>query len=159
MKNTVISSHAKWLQQKVGMKMVPLVVVMSVASLAYSAAYTKSVYSPEKVNNSTIEGWADLSRDCSGTYGCYNYIKIERKRFLWTEWINGGWANNDGWNSIQAALPNGSWEYRTTVDSYNDVTGSYGGGVNVGQVGFTANGTKIYRYRTTWSSGWKWHTR
>lgn len=68
--------------------------------------------------------------------------------------VNGWWANANGWNSITGTLNPGCYNYRTTTDSYNDVAGSWSAGVNIGQVGVTAGGTKIYRYRTTWSSGW-----
>lgn len=125
---------------------------------ADAAAYTKSVYAPND-EGSYLRGWADLSRDCSGTYGCWNYMKIERHRAWGWEYVNGWWANNHGWNHVDATQPYGCFNYRTTVDSYNDVAGSYGSGVNLGPVGTTSNGTKIYRYRTTWSSGFKYHCR
>lgn len=124
---------------------------------ADAAAYTKSVYTPTRLNSTQIRGWADLSRDCSGTYWCGNYIKVERKTWYGSAFQNGWWANANGWNNITANLSKGCHYYRTTIDSYNDVAGSYGGGVNIGPVGFTSNGTKIYRFRTTWSSGWSRH--
>jgi hypothetical protein len=130
-----------------------------VASGAHAAAYPIGVYAPERISNTQIQGWANLSRDCSGTYGCYNYIKIERSRWWGTEFVNGWWATANGWNSITATLPYGCYNYRTTTDSYNDVAGTFGSGVNIGPVGLTANGTRIYRFRQTWSSGWKQHCR
>ena len=126
---------------------------------ANAAAYPIGVYAPDRINSSQIRGWANLSRDCSGTVGCYNYIKIERSRWWGAEYVNGWWANNHGWNSITATLPYGCYNYRTTTESYNHVVGSYGAGVNLGRVGWAANGTAIYKYRTTWSSGWKYHCR
>lgn len=120
---------------------------------ADAAAYTIAVYPPSRLNASQLRGWAKLSRDCSGTYGCSNYIKIERQRAWGVQFVGGWWATANGWNSITAGLPRGCFDYRTTVDSYNDVAGSSGGGVNVGPVGVSSNGTKIYRYRNTWSSG------
>jgi hypothetical protein len=129
-------------------------VSVGLAPSAEAAAYPIGVYAPNRINSGQIQGWANLSRDCSGTYGCYNYIKIERARWYGVEYVNGWWANNNGWNSITANLPSGCYNYRTTTDSYNDVAGGYGGGVNIGPVGASGNGTKIYRYRNTWSSGW-----
>ena len=130
------------------------------ASGAGAAAYTKAVYAPNSVSSGTVlKSDADLSRDCAGTFGCSNYMKIERKRAWGIQFVGGGWVNNSGRNSIQVAKPYGCFNYRTTVDSYNDVAGSYGSGVNVGPIGFSSNGTKIYRYKTTWSSGWKYHCR
>lgn len=121
---------------------------------ANAAAYPIGVYAPKKIAGPKLEGWANLSRDCGGTLGCFNYIKIEKNNWYGPSFVAGWWANNNGWNSISTALPSGCADYRTTTDSYNDVAGSYGGGVNIGPVGVTANGTKIYRYKTTWSSGW-----
>jgi hypothetical protein len=149
--------------QKLSVLVVALIITMSMVlgtfQLADAAAYTKSVYPPEKHGTTQMQGWADLSRDCSGTYGCYNYIKIEKKNWWGASFVAGGWANGSGWNSVTANLPTGCAQYRMTVDSYNDVAGSYGGGVNLGtkvaEVGFSQNGTKIYRFKVTWSSGWK----
>lgn len=129
------------------------------AQRADAAAYTISVSAPKRINTTQIQGVANLSRDCSGTLGCSNYIKIERQRWWGVEYVKGWWANANGWNSITADLPSGCYDYRTTVDSYNDVAGSYGTGVNVGQVGVSSSGTKVYRFRTTWSSGFARHCR
>jgi hypothetical protein len=126
------------------------------AQSASASAYTIGVYAPGK-SGSTAQGWANLSRDCSGTTGCWNYIKIERQRWYGTQFVNGWWANANGWNSISANIGGtGCYNYRTTVDSYNDVVGGYGAGVNIGPVGTTANGTTVYRFRNTWSSGWNY---
>ena len=125
------------------------------ATPANAAAYTVAVYAPNNVGGSQIQGWANLSRDCSGTFGCYNFVKIERQRWYGVNYVAGNWANYSGWNNQTAYIGGtGCYNYRTTVDSYSDVAGGYGSGVNVGQVGATGNGTKIYRYRNTWSSGW-----
>ena len=123
------------------------------AAPAEAAAFSYGVYAPKKISQWTMDSWANLSRDCSGTYGCYNYMKIEKKE--WWGWSHyaGQWAGAHGWNSLRANINGGCATYRLTVDSYNDVAGSYGGGVNVGVVGISGNGTKIYRYKTTWSSG------
>lgn len=129
------------------------------STTASAAAYPNGVYAPNRINSSQIQGWANLSLDCSGTYGCWNYIKIERYHWYGPEYINGWWAGANGWNSITANLPWGCSYYRTTTDSYNDVAGSWGAGVNIGQVGWTYNGTRIYRFRTTWSSGWSYQCR
>jgi hypothetical protein len=124
-------------------------------SPAHAAAYPKNVYSPEIVPPTwNIRGWADLNLDCSGTYGCWNYMKIERSRWYGPEFMSGGWVGG-GWQSATATLQSGCWDYRTTAESYNDVAGSYGSGVNIGPVGVSANGTTIYRFKTSWSSGWK----
>ncbi|WP_285320739.1 hypothetical protein [Pseudarthrobacter sp. lyk4-40-TYG-27] len=120
---------------------------------AEAAAFTYSVYAPNKVNSTTAEGWANLSRDCSGTYGCWSYMKIEKREWWGWSYRGGGWVNNNGWNSIRGELTAGCGDYRTTVDSYNDVAGGYGSGANIGPVGASSNGTRIYRYKTTWSSG------
>lgn len=131
-----------------------LLSVFTAAAPADAAAFTYGVYAPNKINSTQVQGWANVSRDCSGTYGCYNYIKIERSNWYGASFQNGWWANANGWNSITATMTPGCYGYRTVVDSYNDVAGSYGSGVNVGPVGTTSNGTKIYRFRTTWTSGW-----
>jgi hypothetical protein len=39
---------------------------------------------------------------------------------------NGWWANANGWNSVTSDMTPGCYNYRTTVDSYSDVAGSYG---------------------------------
>lgn len=132
---------------------------LTAASAANASAFTYGVYAPKKINSSQVQGWANLSRDCSGTYGCYNYIKIERSNWWGVSYQNGWWANSNGWNSITANMTPGCYSYRTTVDSYNDVAGSYGWGVNIGPVGWTSNGTRIYRYKVTWSSGWAYRCR
>ncbi|PBC71804.1 hypothetical protein BX265_6417 [Streptomyces sp. TLI_235] len=116
------------------------------------------MYAPERAGN-TLTGWGNLSRDCSGTVGCYNYIKIERGRWYGWEFMGGNWAGNNGWNSASAPVASGCYSYRTTVDSYNDIVGGYGAGVNTGQVGATVDGQKIYRFRVTWSSGTKSYCR
>ena len=60
------------------------------AQSASAAAYTIGVYAPNRINGSQIQGWANLSRDCSGTYGCFNYIKIERRRAWGIEYVAAG---------------------------------------------------------------------
>ncbi|WP_030262314.1 hypothetical protein [Streptomyces sp. NRRL B-24484] len=125
---------------------------------AAAAAYTKAVYAPDRAGN-TLTGWGNLSRDCSGTVGCYNYIKIERSRWYGWDFMGGNWANNNGWNTATATVATGCYAYRTTVDSYNDIVGGYGAGVNTGQVGATVDGQKIYRFRVTWSSGTRTYCR
>ena len=138
---------------------ISLIMAVTAATMAGAAAYTKSVYPPDRINSSTLRSWADLSRDCSGTVGCYNYMKIERKRAWGPEFVAGNWANANGWNSLTTSQPAGCYDYRTVVDSYNDYAGGHGSGVNVGQVGTASNGTKVFRFRTTWSSGWKRYCR
>jgi hypothetical protein len=140
--------------------LVPIVMAFGVAAPANAAAYTQAVYAPNVIAGGTaLEGWALLSRDCSGTQGCWNYMKIERWQWWGMQYLNGNWVNNNGWNRMTASLPGGCGYYRTTVDSYNDIAGTYGGGVNIGPVGFTGNGTRVYRYKTTWSSGWRYACR
>lgn len=73
--------------------------------------------------------------------------------------MSGNWVHNNGWNKMTATLPSGCWDYRTTNDSYNDASGSFGYGVNIGPAGYSVNGTKIYTWKKTWSSGWKRHCR
>lgn len=123
---------------------------------ADAAAYTKNVYAPVQLSGEQMEAWADVSRDCDGTLGCRNYMKIERQ--VMGEWIidevAGQWAQDDGWNRLAAELTPGCHHYRTTVFSYNDVVGGYGEGVNIGTVGASQNGEKISRYEVDWSSGW-----
>lgn len=133
-----------------------LLIGVGTTSTASAAAYTKSVYTPAR-SGSTMTGWADLSLDCAGTFGCWNYLKIEKWGYFGNSWVNGWWANNNGWNSVTAWLPGGCGYYRTTVDSYNDATGPVGGGITIGQVGWTLSGQAIYRFRTTWSSGWAYY--
>lgn len=126
---------------------------LAAAAPAEAAAFSYGVYTPNKINQWTMDAWANVSRDCSGTYGCYNYMKIEKRE--WWGWSHyaGQWAGANGWNSIRANINGGCATYRLTVDSYNDVAGGYGGGANIGPVGSSSNGTKIYRYKTSWSSG------
>lgn len=126
---------------------------LAAATPAEAAAFSYDVYAPNKVSRWTMDAWANLSRNCSGTYGCYNYMKIEKLQ--WWGWSHyaGHWAGAHGWNSIRANINGGCAKYRLTVDSYNDVAGSYGSGTNMGSVGSTSNGTKIYRYKTSWSGG------
>ncbi|MDP9885859.1 hypothetical protein J2W21_003384 [Sinomonas atrocyanea] len=128
-------------------------VEVATATPAEAAAFTYSVYAPHKVSSTTAEGWAYLSHDCRGTYGCANYMKIEERE--WWGWSNrgGGWVYHNGWNTARGSLTRGCAYYRTTVDSYNDLAGRHHSGTNLGPVGHTRNGTTIYRYRTTWSSG------
>jgi hypothetical protein len=126
---------------------------LSFASVAGAVAYTKDVYPPER-HSTTLQGWANLGRDCTNTNGCWNYMKIEQKTWYGSSFIGGTWAGVDGWNSVSAPLSTGCEEYRTTVDSYNDIAGTHGIGINLGEVGVSADGTKIYRYQTTWSSGY-----
>lgn len=123
------------------------------ASPASAAAYTTNVYAPHNVSG-YAEGWATVAQDCSGTNGCWNYMKIEKWGWVGNSWIGGNWVTGTGWRSMSAALPSGCGYYRTTVDSYNDVTGPVGGGINIGKVGVSWNGQIVYRYKTTWSSGW-----
>jgi hypothetical protein len=135
-----------------------------VAAVPYSQAeaysYPKNVYPPERYDSTTVEGWADVQMDASGTVGTWIYTKIERRNW-WggADFVNGGWTNKNGWNSMKGTMSRGCQAYRTTVDVYNDVIGPWGAGVNGRQVGGSANGQTIYRYRTTWSSGYKTHCR
>lgn len=144
------------LLRKIGMASGLMVLVVAGGALsaapAEASAFTYSVYAPHKISSTTAEGWAYLSHDCRGTYGCANYMKIEKRE--WWGWSNrgGGWVYHNGWNTARASLTRGCAYYRTVVDSYNDIAGRYRGGVNLGPVGHTRNGTTIYRYRTTWSS-------
>ena len=126
---------------------------VAAAAPAEAAASTYSVYAPHKISSTTAEGWAYLSHNCRGTYGCANYMKIEKREWWGWSYRGGGWVYNNGWNSARGILTRGCAYYRTTVDSYNDIAGRYRGGTNLGPVGHTRNGTTIYRYRTTWSSG------
>jgi hypothetical protein len=155
--NSVLSRS--WLPAMLACLAFALSAFLGLATRADAAAYPIGVYAPERLNSSQIRGWANLSRDCSGTLGCFNYVKIERSRWYGVEFVNGWWANANGWNSITANLPSGCYDYRTTTDSYNDSIGPVGGGVNIGPVGVSSNGQTVYRYRLTWSSGWKRHCR
>ena len=119
---------------------------------ANAAAFPYAVYAPNKINATQVQGWANLSLDCSNTYGCYNYIQIEVQRWYGPAYVNGWWANNNGWNSITATLLSGCYNYRTRTDSYNYAVGDVGGGVNVGQAGVTAHGRKIYEWHREWNS-------
>jgi hypothetical protein len=122
---------------------------------ASAAAYPIGVYAPNKINATQGQGWANLSRDCSGTYGCYNYIQIQVLRWYGPSMVNGWWANNNGWNSITATLLPGCYDYRTRTDSYNYSVGDVGGGVQVGVYGVNASGQKIYEWHREWNSAWK----
>ncbi len=158
------------------------VLMTSLAARADAVAYTKNVYPPNRIGGTTIEGWADLSLDCQGTLGCWNYIKIERRQSPYdptllelhlglqpgdpallvqpvdppVEYVAGGWAK-DGWNAISAELSLGCWEYRTHVDSYNRYPGPYGLEVNVRGIGLSFNDTKGNTDHVPWSSDWTTH--
>lgn len=56
----------------------PFVLILALAAPSQAAAYTKEIYPPNRISSSKIEGWGNLSRSCSGIYGCWNYMKIER---------------------------------------------------------------------------------
>lgn len=128
---------------------------LGLAPGAQAAAYTKSANAPQKTGPRTLQGTADLSLDCSGTLGCRNYMKIEVQRWNGIKKLSGKWANANGVNSINGKLKKGCYSYRTTVDSYNDMVGAVGIGVNLGPVGATKSGEKVYRFRSEpWSSGW-----
>ena len=47
-------------------------IVLAVAPGADAAAFTYGDYPPYRINATQVQGWANLSRDCSGTYGCFN---------------------------------------------------------------------------------------
>lgn len=134
------------------------VVMFAAPVAANAAAYPIGVYAPNKINPTQLQGWANLSRDCSGTYGCYNYIQIQVERWYGLVFgpttVNGWWANNNGWNSITGTLLPGCYNYRTRTDSYNNAVGDVGGGVNAGTVGVSANGQTIYEWHKEWNSGW-----
>ncbi len=119
-----------------------------------ATAYTINVYAPDPKANNQMQAWANLSRDCSGTVGCYNYMKIERKVWWGNEFVTGKWANTHGWNNLWATKVKGCHYYRTTIDSYNRIVGDRGIGSNIGVVGVSGNGLKVYEDRVTWSSGW-----
>ncbi|MGY3564808.1 hypothetical protein [Sinomonas sp. RB5] len=129
------------------------------AAPAEAAALTYSVYAPYRISPTTAQGWAYLSRNCRGTYGCANYLKIEKREWWGWSYRGEGWVYNNGWNSARGSLTRGCAYDRTTVDSYNDIAGRYHGGTSLGPVGHTRNGTTIYRYRTIRSSGAVWLCR
>ena len=132
--------------------LVPVIVLLSNAGDVYATASTYDVYPPNR-DGDTVTGWTNLSRDCSGTYGCYNYIKIERSSWRGWLYVSGKWAPDNGWNPVSANLLSGCYDYRTTVDSYNDTLINVGLGVNIGAVGVNASNETIYRFQNTWSSG------
>ncbi|MBL8159223.1 hypothetical protein JNJ66_02080 [Candidatus Saccharibacteria bacterium] len=94
------------------------------ASPASAMASVKSVHTP-KLEGDSVVAWADFERDCSDTAGCWNYLKIERKESWPRQWSHaaGGWANQDGWNSVSAVLlkPGECDHFRATAQSYNDL--------------------------------------
>jgi hypothetical protein len=135
-----------------------LALFLSVATKAVAAAFTYDAYAPNR-SGSTLTGWAYLSRDCSGTFGCSNYMKIEKSDWWWWDYVGGNWVPNNGWNSISVGLPRGCANYRTTVDSYNVVLISQGIGINLGEVGVNANGQTLYEFHRTWSSGAHYYCR
>jgi hypothetical protein len=128
--------------------------ILAFAPSAGAAAFPYGVYAPKKLNSTQLQGWANLSRDCSGTFGCYNYIEIQVSRWYGVATVTGSWANNNGWNSITGTLLSGCYNYRTRTDSYNYAVGDVGGGVNGGEVGVTASGQKFYEWHLEWNSGW-----
>jgi hypothetical protein len=134
--------------------MVVIGIVLAVAPGANAIAFPYGVYAPNKISATQAQGWANLSRDCSDTYGCFNYIQIQVLRWDGPQYVNGWWADNNGWNSITANLLPGCYDYRTRTDSYNYAVGDVGGGANAGPVGVTANGQTIYEWHLEWNSGW-----
>ncbi len=157
MKITIIKT--RWMQAALVLVTAWVLMVTTMGTAANAAAYTKNVYPPNKINSTTLEGWADLSLDCAGTLGCWNYLKIERWGWYGNQHVGGNWVSNHGWNKMTAELPGGCGYYRTTVVSYNHMTGGYGGGVNVGVVGATGNGTRVYEYQKPWWSDWRYYCR
>ena len=156
-----MSKNEGALRRRFVMGLVALMAVFGVAliaSPANAAAYTTNVYAPHHVGNNA-QGWATVVQDCSGTSGCWNYMKIEKWGWFGNSWVGGNWVTGTGWQHVDAALPGGCGYFRTTVDSYNDAVGPVGGGINVGKVGISWNGQIIYRYKTTWSSGWSYICR
>lgn len=130
-------------------------VMLTAPVAANAAAYPIGAYPPNKINSTQLQGWANLSLDCGGTYGCYNYIQIQVLRWYGPTMVNGWWANNNGWNSITGTLLPGCYNYRTRTDSYNYAVGDVGGGVNVGTFGVSVSGQTIYEWHREWHSGWQ----
>jgi hypothetical protein len=137
----------------VGSGIASILMLLLAAPSASAVAWPIAVYAPHQISSTQLQGWANLSRDCSNTYGCWNYIQIDVHRWYGWTMVNGWWANNNGWNSITAELLPGCYDYRTRTDSYNDSVQPIGGSVSAGSVGVSANGSKIYEWHKEWNSG------
>jgi hypothetical protein len=130
-----------------------ILTMLVMATGANAAAFTYDAYPPDKSGPTMITAWANLSRDCTGTYGCWNYMKIERTRLWGIEYVGGKWATDNGWNSLEVNLPDGCYDYRTFVDSYTDALISLGLSADYKVIGASATGEKIVRFHRVWNSG------
>lgn len=123
---------------------------------ASAASYARSVGTPHYEGGKLVAE-ADVNTSCEGTFGCYTYVKIERKPDpqpgvpAWlTQWEDaaGHWAN-DGKNKVVVDSPTGCATYRTVVDSYNDAPGDAALGVLLGPVELNlGGGVKRYHKAT-----------
>jgi hypothetical protein len=148
--------HRSWFT-RIGFAVIGLIMTivpgLFLTGTASAQAYTQNAYPPHNESGYAV-GWASVVQDCTNTFGCWNYVKIEKWGYFGNTWIGGGWVTGSGWQSARGALPKGCGWYRTTVDSYNDVAGPVSGGANIGPVGGSGGGQKVYRYHSPWSSGW-----
>lgn len=128
---------------------------VAVPASADAAAYTNWVNAPTQWGAWTVGAAANVNGSCDGTYGCWNYMKIERwNGSSWTfvagRWIGGGTQYVSGYTS-------GCGTYRTAIDSYNDILTSYNYsaqfGVKIAELGGGYGGQTIKRFNRTWTSG------
>ncbi len=124
------------------------------APRAEAAAYAVSVHQPKSLGNNHVQGGADVIRDCSGTLGCSNTISVEWQLWRSAKRLGSSTPAYGGRHTVTAFKLPGCRNYRTVVTSLNDIPGSWGGGVNVGPIGGSVNGMRVYRYRTVKYSAW-----
>jgi hypothetical protein len=134
----------------VGVTMIVLS-IFGLSTEAFAAQPRGGPYAPE--NYSTfVKGWVDMDANCPGI-ACHTYMKVERSSYRGWQFVAGGWISGRwGWSSMTGTKLSGCYDYRTVVEVYTDVAGGYGSGINVGPVGYTSSGTKIYRFKNSYFS-------
>jgi hypothetical protein len=120
------------------------------------AVQIHAAYPPED-HGSFVQGWAKISTDCP-YLKCSVYLKIERKS-LWPlgpSFVNGSFVNwSNDWVEMRATKLAGCYEYRTTIEIYEDSVAPVGGGANIGPMGMSVSGQRVYSYKIgPWSSAW-----
>lgn len=136
-----------------------LVVLVAVGAIAATvtasaqAVQIYGVYAPQD-HGSYVQGWANIRTDCP-YFQCSVYLKIERSSWSGWRFVNGSFVNwSNSWISMSAGKLSGCYDYRTTIELYEDSIGPVAGGVNIGPVGTSASGQTIYRWNIgPWSSG------
>jgi hypothetical protein len=130
------------------------------ASAAQAVDLRPPSWSVPMATNS-VQASALVDGTCNGAGGALNcqvFMKIERSSWRGWQYAGGRWITGDvygktQWATVWGNRPAGCYDYKTTVETYTDAPGSYGSGVNIGEVGTSSNGMKMYRWKISWSSG------